>query len=107
MDSVCHVCASSSYRFTYDMSSLREGKRIAFITNAFSCPFLFCRDRAALGRGTRDMERGKDVDRERMVLIQRERDADREAEQAVDKHFAESLKKYQSQVIITFRLGTK
>lgn len=53
------------------------------------------------------MERGKDVDRERMVLIQRERDADREAEQAVDKHFAESLKKYQSQVIITFRLGSK
>lgn len=48
------------------------------------------------------MERGKDVDRERMVhhiQRERERDADREAEQAVDKHFAESLKKYnQSQV---------
>lgn len=42
------------------------------------------------------MERGKDVDRERMVHhhIQRERDADLEAEQAVEKHFAESLKKY-------------
>ena len=52
--------------------------------------------------GVRDMERGKDVDRERMVhhiQRERERDADREAEQAVDKHFAESLKKYhQSQV---------
>lgn len=33
------------------------------------------------------------------IQRERERDADREAEQAVDKHFAESLKKYnQSQV---------
>lgn len=48
------------------------------------------------------MERGKDVDRERMVHhIQREREriaGGGEAEDAVNKHFEESLKKYQSQV---------
>lgn len=52
------------------------------------------------------MERGKDVDRERMVhhiQRERERDADREAEQAVDKHFAESLKKYNQSQVITER----
>lgn len=58
---------------------------------------IFRRDRTTTGRVLRDMERGKDADRERMVHHihrERERDADREAEQAVDKHFEESLKKY-------------
>lgn len=71
----------------------------------FSLLNLLCRDRSTqqLRSGVRDMERGKDVDRERMVHHhiqqrerERERDADREAEQAVNKHFAESLKKYSS-----------
>lgn len=58
--------------------------------------FLSRRDRSA-GRVIRDMERGKDVDRERMVhhiQRERERDADREAVREVDKHFEESLKRY-------------